>query len=112
MSMRWRLLSGMAGKHPLCLFLLLMLTAPSRDSYAVVDREGRVISVLAGTPRDPNWGALMKELGEAVGKAREEMTFSKKQKEHVRGTFPSVSVGTSFGGGSKVRWLHESLSLC
>lgn len=83
--------------------LMVVLRDASRDSHAIVDREGRVISVLAGTPRDPNWGSLMKELEEAIGQAQEKMTFSKKQKEHVRGVFPSVSVGSSFGGGSKVR---------
>lgn len=83
----------------------------SRDSYAIVDREGRVISVLAGKPRDGKWDSLMKELEEAIAKAREKMSFSKKQKKHVRGKFPSVSVGNSFGGGSKVNLRYPFLSL-
>ncbi|KAE9391872.1 hypothetical protein BT96DRAFT_1000930 [Gymnopus androsaceus JB14] len=72
-----------------------------KDSYAIVDREGRIISALAGTPCDRNWGTLMKELEDAIANAREKMSFSNKQKEHIRGEYPSVSMGNSFGGGSK-----------
>lgn len=44
----------------------------------------------------------MKELESKLTQARAKMTFSKKQKAHKRGPYPSVSVGNSFGGGSKV----------
>lgn len=78
----------------------------ARDSYAVVDREGRIIAALAGRPRDENWDELMKELTEAIRQAHEKMTFSEKQTTHIRGEFTSVSVGNSFGGGSKVFLQH------
>lgn len=73
-----------------------------RKSVAVVDREGRVIAVLAGRPREEGWDALMEELTHKLGKARHKMSFSRRQRSHPRGSFPSASVGTSFGGGSTV----------
>lgn len=45
----------------------------------------------------------MKELADKLGEARDKLSFSEKQQNHKRGDFPSVSIGTSFGGGSKVR---------
>ncbi|KAJ3727844.1 hypothetical protein C8R42DRAFT_572634, partial [Lentinula raphanica] len=66
----------------------------------VLDKSGRVISLLAGQPRDPKWDSLMKDLEEQVRSARKEMTFSEKQTKNKRAPCPSVSMGTSFGGGS------------
>ncbi|KAJ3746951.1 hypothetical protein EV360DRAFT_57211, partial [Lentinula raphanica] len=63
----------------------------------------RVISVLAGKPRDRNWDNLMKDLEEQVRSAREEMTFTEKQSKNKRAPCLLVSMGTSFGGGSLVR---------
>lgn len=74
----------------------------SRDCYVVVDKAGRIIAVLAGKPRDDAWDAVMTKLTAQIKDARGGMTFSKKQEAHKRGKFPSVAVGTSFGGGSKV----------
>ncbi|KAE9388176.1 hypothetical protein BT96DRAFT_836639, partial [Gymnopus androsaceus JB14] len=67
----------------------------------IVDREDRVISVLAGNPSNPHWPAAMKELETKIMKSRANMSFSEKQKKNKRGPYPSVSVGNSFGGGSK-----------
>ncbi|KAJ3752821.1 hypothetical protein EV360DRAFT_54542, partial [Lentinula raphanica] len=67
----------------------------------VVDKCGRVIAVLAGKPRDPKWDKLMKDLEDLVRAARRKMTFSEKQKNNKRVSGPSVSLGTSFGGGSQ-----------
>ncbi|KAJ3748207.1 hypothetical protein EV360DRAFT_57047, partial [Lentinula raphanica] len=68
----------------------------------VLDKTGRIIAVLAGKPRDPKWGTLTEELEEQVRSARKNMTFSKKQRSNKRVSGPSVSMGTSFGGGSQV----------
>lgn len=83
-------------------FICLRSTNCSRDCYVVVDKAGRIIAVLAGKPRDDNWDAVMTELTAQIKDARGSMTFSKKQEAHKRGKFPSVAVGTLFGGGSKV----------
>ncbi|KAE9385706.1 hypothetical protein BT96DRAFT_981971, partial [Gymnopus androsaceus JB14] len=55
-----------------------------RQSYAVVDNKGRIITALAGTPDDPNWIPLMQELAENIRNARDRMSFSTKQKENKR----------------------------
>ncbi|KAE9382416.1 hypothetical protein BT96DRAFT_1027660, partial [Gymnopus androsaceus JB14] len=72
-----------------------------RQSYAVVDNEGRIITALAGTPDDPNWIPLMQELAENVRHARDHMSFSTSRRR--TSAFPAllVSIGNSFGGGSK-----------
>lgn len=76
----------------------------SREPWAIVDKQGRIIAVLAGRPRGDDWTELTEELAGLLSKAGSKMTFSRKQRSggHKRGDFPSVSVGTSFGGGSKV----------
>ncbi|KAE9394188.1 hypothetical protein BT96DRAFT_828078 [Gymnopus androsaceus JB14] len=73
----------------------------ARESYTVVDKSGRIITVLAGKPRDNNWDAIMAELAQKLKDVRGKMSFSKKQKVHKHGKFTSVSVGNSFGGGSQ-----------
>ncbi|KAJ3751711.1 hypothetical protein EV360DRAFT_97671 [Lentinula raphanica] len=62
---------------------------------------GFVISLLAGKPRDRKWDTVMKELEELLRSARKKMSFSQKQRNNKRGSGPSVSMGTSFGGGSQ-----------
>ncbi|KAJ3712627.1 hypothetical protein C8R42DRAFT_699196 [Lentinula raphanica] len=70
------------------------------ESFAVLDRSGRVISVLAGKPRDRHWDSVTKDLEAQLRSARKEMSFSEKQRNNKRAPCPSVSMGTSFGGGS------------
>lgn len=82
--------------------LLLKLMYSTSESHAVVDRNGRIIAVLAGKPKGENWDGLMKELEDLLHLAHDGMTFTPKQMATKRGLFPSVSVGNSFGGGSKV----------
>ncbi|KAJ3765039.1 hypothetical protein FB446DRAFT_655799 [Lentinula raphanica] len=67
----------------------------------MVNKCGQVFAVLAGKPRDPKWDKVMNNLEELVRVARGKMTFSEKQKNNKRVSGPSVSIGTSFGGGSE-----------
>jgi hypothetical protein len=67
-----------------------------------VDSAERIVAVLGGTPKDSSWMPLMNRLLQKIRTARSKMTFSRKQTKQPRGDFPSVSVGNSFGGGSKV----------
>ncbi|KAJ3730736.1 hypothetical protein C8R42DRAFT_637406 [Lentinula raphanica] len=71
------------------------------EGFPVLDKTGRIITVLAGKPQDSKWGTLTEELEEQVRSARKNMTFSKKQRSNKRVSGPSVSMGTSFGGGSQ-----------
>lgn len=80
----------------------------NRETHAITDRNGRVISVLAGRPRRDNWDGLVEELANKISAVREQTKFSNKQLNHKRGEFPSVAFGTSFGGGSLVSILRCS----
>lgn len=82
-----------------------------RECYPVVDQHGRVISVLAGTPRGANWMPGIQKLTTRVRQARRKMSFRKNQSLNKRSASPSVSMGTSFGGGSKASVYFISSSL-
>ncbi|KAJ3965065.1 hypothetical protein EV361DRAFT_955360 [Lentinula raphanica] len=82
-------------------FELRLVEWQGQESCAVLDKSGRIISLLAGKPRDPKWDSVINELEEQVRSARKKMTFSQKQRSNKRVSGPSVSMGTSFGGGSQ-----------
>ncbi|THV00197.1 hypothetical protein K435DRAFT_657536, partial [Dendrothele bispora CBS 962.96] len=65
----------------------------------ILDKHGRVVAVLAGRPRSSDWDSLVKEGAEKIDRAREELSFTRKQTEHSRGDFPAISVGVAYGGG-------------
>ncbi|TDL13644.1 hypothetical protein BD410DRAFT_846742 [Rickenella mellea] len=65
----------------------------------IVDGKDRVVAVLVGRPRDPGWAALSNDVFTTISKARDRCTFSQDQADHRRGQFPTLSIGTSFGGG-------------
>ncbi|KAJ3831415.1 hypothetical protein F5878DRAFT_647651, partial [Lentinula raphanica] len=78
------------------------------DTHGVVDTIGRIIVILGGKPkdkkgerRDRTWTATMTNLKTLLQDARDKMTFTSKQKSSMRGQYPSVAMGTSFGGGSQ-----------
>jgi hypothetical protein len=78
----------------------------SRDATPLGDGSGRVISVLAGRPKDETdetWGALHDEGLRVVEEARAQCSFSQTQASHRRGDFAALAEGPSFGGGQKVR---------
>ncbi|THU90572.1 hypothetical protein K435DRAFT_613407, partial [Dendrothele bispora CBS 962.96] len=72
-----------------------------RTSRPILDKHGRVVAVLAGRPRSSDWDALVKGGAEEIARAREELTFTRKQTEHSRGDFPAVTVGVAHGGGRR-----------
>ncbi|KAJ3717152.1 hypothetical protein C8R42DRAFT_724780 [Lentinula raphanica] len=78
------------------------------DAYNIVDGPGQIIVVLGGKPRDREgekphrtWTAMMIDLKTRLADAGKNMTFTSKQMRSMRGGHPSVSMGTSFGGGSQ-----------
>ncbi|KAI9068209.1 hypothetical protein FKP32DRAFT_1562192, partial [Trametes sanguinea] len=68
----------------------------------ILDKDGRVFAVLAGSPRDSNWGRVNEEIQEIFETAREAYGLTGKQVNHRRGDFPAVTSGISFGGGQQV----------
>ncbi|KJA14108.1 hypothetical protein HYPSUDRAFT_150797, partial [Hypholoma sublateritium FD-334 SS-4] len=81
----------------------------SRVTRAIVDKDGRVIAVLAGRPDDPNWTSVHRSAHSALQLARRRCRFPKKTRNHRRGSFPALSAGISFGGGQKLPGnLHHS----
>lgn len=75
---------------------------------AIVDKDGRIIAVLAGCPNDSNWESVHRSGHVALQSARKRCRFPKKAKDHRRGSFPALSTGISFGGGQKVGVLNCS----
>ncbi|KZT00442.1 uncharacterized protein LAESUDRAFT_666199, partial [Laetiporus sulphureus 93-53] len=67
----------------------------------ITDSEGRVIGVLAGSPNDPSWQSVNSEASALLKKAQTQMHFTSKMEKHLRGDYPALSVGVSFGGGQK-----------
>lgn len=77
---------------------------------AIVDKDGRVIAVLAGCPNDSNWESVHKSGHVALQSARKRCRFPKKARNHRRGNFPALSAGISFGGGQKVCLIYPRAS--
>jgi len=73
-----------------------------RETRPIVDRSGRVIALLGGSPRDPSWDNVEKEAREAIQHAGAKIKFTAKQTTHRRGPSPAVSKGLSHGGGQTV----------
>ncbi len=74
-----------------------------REAIPVADDEGRVITVLAGQPEDPDWESVHTSASDLLEQSRGKCTFSQKQWKHRRGCYSALSVGISFGGGQTVR---------
>jgi hypothetical protein len=94
-------LSGMEGAY-LSTSMAHALTA-TRTTHPIVDRDGRVIGLLAGRPQGAkDWDRLAKEMADAVEAARSRCEFTDKQLHHRRGVFPAVPAGIIHGNGTPV----------
>ena len=70
-----------------------------REAIPIIDKEDRIIAVLAGQPDDPGWDAVHQSATDLLDGCRGKM----KQGTHRRGRYPMLSSGISFGGGQTVR---------
>ncbi|RDX42271.1 hypothetical protein OH76DRAFT_1363083, partial [Lentinus brumalis] len=69
-----------------------------RHPVVLIDKEDRVIGVLAGRPKDTvGWGRAIHEVERAMRTAREEGVFH--DKVNRRGTTKFLNCGVSYGGG-------------
>jgi hypothetical protein len=85
------------------------LTSHHSTVCPITNVEDHVVSVLGGSPRDPDW----KGVGDGASKAMEETrttldeagVLHDKHCSHRRGEFCALAVGCSHGGGRKVHRL-------
>lgn len=64
-----------------------------RVTRAIVDKNGRIIAILAGHP-----ASVHRSAHSSLESARRRCRFPKKTMKHRRGDFPALSAGISFGG--------------
>ncbi|KAI0644828.1 hypothetical protein C8Q79DRAFT_912471, partial [Trametes meyenii] len=68
----------------------------------LIDRDGVVFAVLAGSPNDDGWAAAMAEICVVLDSARSELLGPDgREAEHRCGFFPTIACGISYGGGQK-----------
>lgn len=92
---------------PLIRHLLTLLR--TRKPRALLDKTGRVFTVLAGKPKDiAGWDRVNAQVQEVFDGARASYKLDAKQAFHRRGEYPTISAGISYGGGQKVCISHRS----
>ncbi|THU82217.1 hypothetical protein K435DRAFT_691979, partial [Dendrothele bispora CBS 962.96] len=67
----------------------------------IVERKGRVIGLLGGQPRAPNWKKLIDDATQRIEYVARNIRLSKKQKRGRRDVENHAGTGASFGGGQK-----------
>ncbi|RPD55261.1 hypothetical protein L226DRAFT_470756, partial [Lentinus tigrinus ALCF2SS1-7] len=73
-----------------------------RTPLPLLDSDGRVFAILAGSPRDDtSWQACVRDAARAMKDLRREYRFAANPKPNRRGDYPIVTVGISYGGGQK-----------
>ncbi|KAI0646734.1 hypothetical protein C8Q79DRAFT_925453 [Trametes meyenii] len=73
-----------------------------REQCPLIDKDGVVFAVLAGSPNDPKWTAAMEEVRAALDGARHELLGNRgHEEEHRHGFFPTIACGISYRGGQK-----------
>jgi hypothetical protein len=71
----------------------------SRTPMPIVDKQGRIIGVLGGSPDDPTWSNVHQQAAQEIESSRDQCHFSKKQKVHRRGRYSALASGISIGPG-------------
>ena len=97
------------GWH-VCFFILFypynLLTDSHSTVWPVADSDERVVVILGGSPRDPDWDDLGSSAANAMEETRAELeeagVLLPKHCSHRRGEFCAFAVGNSHGGGRKV----------
>lgn len=65
----------------------------------ILDREGRLVAILAGCPNDDSWPDLSRQAAEMLERARRTCKIPAKAGHHRRGHFTALRCGVSHGGG-------------
>lgn len=74
----------------------------SRTTNLLIDKENRVIGVLAGQPTQPSWTMACNNAAAVLGRLAEWAVPSAKDIESRRGIFPTIAYGVSLGNGQTV----------
>jgi hypothetical protein len=67
-----------------------------------MDREKRVIGLLAGQPKSGDWATVCNKAFVALDRLAERVVPSEKDIQSRRGIFPTIAYGISLGNGQKV----------
>ncbi|KAG2737102.1 hypothetical protein P692DRAFT_201733700, partial [Suillus brevipes Sb2] len=68
----------------------------------LLDKNKRIIGVLAGQPRDDDWELAVSRACAAMEDARSRCAFKVCDTQHRRGLYPCLAAGVSYGGGQQV----------
>jgi hypothetical protein len=83
-----------------------LLTEYHSTVRLVADSDERIVVILGGSPRDPDWKGLGDSAATAMEETRAELeeagVLLPKHCSHRRGEFCAFAVGNSHGGGCKV----------
>ncbi|KAI0713062.1 hypothetical protein C8T65DRAFT_574233 [Cerioporus squamosus] len=79
------------------------MNVPSASTpLPLLDAEGRVFAVLAGSPRDEDsWNTTVRDAAKAMQDLEASYRWPANGKPNRRGPYPSATVGVSYGGGQK-----------
>lgn len=80
-----------------------------RTTHLLLDKERRIIAVLAGRPKGAGWQETCDKAFSVLGGLAKRAVPSKKDLESRRGIFPTIPYGISLGNGQMVSGL---LALC
>ena len=72
------------------------------SAVPILSKDGDVIALLAGRPRDGTYKEVLQDLERCMEKAGSEFSFSKRQARNKRGKYSAISTGVSMGCGSRV----------
>lgn len=92
----------MAGKPRAALYRNPTPNIMASTPTPIVDANDRIIAVLAGRPKGPEWDRAAEGAADAIREAGKATSFTDEQISHRRGAFPAVGAGISFGNGQTV----------
>jgi len=93
------------------LLLLPLSYLLSRTTHLLMDREKRVIGLLAGQPKSGDWATVCNKTFVALDRLAERVAPSEKDIQSRRGIFPTIAYGISLGNGQKVS-IYHLCSIC
>lgn len=100
----------MEGTHTPLIFLL-KANSLYRTAYVLLDKGERIIAVLlpapkeeADRPAESTWESSMANVADRLEEEREMLgsKLKKKDRDHRRGQYATLSTGVSYGGGQTV----------
>lgn len=103
-----KLLIGTVGQSFLLIYESRRLPIFFRTPAAIVDKQDRVITVLAGRPNTRGWDLVQKRMTTLLEDAGFEARAPRKER---RGDYVSLSHGVSYGGGQTVSQSFASYAL-